>query len=546
MIIRLKRINSILMAFALCVSGFQNLTAQNAQSNSARNAQSFPIGRSESPAQWYADGARAVEQARALRARGERARNVILFVGDGMGISTVTAARILEGQMRGASGEENLLSFERLPYVALSKTYSANQQTSDSAPTMTAMITGVKTNDGFISVNQNAVRGRHETVRGNELPSALELAEARGLSTGVISTARLTHATPAACYAHSPDRDWEADANLSEAARAANFPDIARQLIEFPYGDGLEVALGGGRSRFLPRTAQDPEDTGRTGDRLDNRNLTAEWTTRRPRSAYVWNKRDFDAIDPNRTDHLLGLFERSHLEYEHDRPRDTAGEPSLSEMTSKAIDILARNRNGFFLMVEGGRIDHAHHEGNAYRALTDAVELSRAVETAMRKTDPRDTLIIVTADHSHTFVMSGYPQRGNNIFGLVREAGETNFALDALGLPYTTLGYLNGPGYAGASGDQPEGAHTFPHAGRNFRPMTGGRPDLRRVNTLDPNFMQEALVPFSYETHGGEDVAIYAGGPGAHLFHGVMEQNVIFHVIRAVLRLPEANTLRRR
>lgn len=547
---RLKRIGSILTAFALCINiGFHHAPAQNAQGGASRGAQSFPIGRTESPAQWYADGARAVEEARRLRQSGERARNVILFVGDGMGISTVTAARILEGQMRGTSGEENLLSFERLPYVALSKTYSANQQTSDSAPTMTAIITGVKTNDGFISVNQNAVNGDHASARGNELPTLLELAETRGLSTGVVSTARLTHATPASCYAHTPDRDWESDANLSDAARAANFPDIARQLIEFPYGNGLEVALGGGRSRFLPRTTPDPEDAGRTGDRLDSRNLTTEWTTRRPRSAYVWNKRDFDAIDPRRTDHLLGLFERSHLEYEHDRARDTAGEPSLSEMTSKAIDVLGRNRNGFFLMVEGGRIDHAHHEGNAYRALTDAVELSRAVQVAFSKTDPRETLIIVTADHSHSFVTTGYPQRGNNIFGLVREPGappNRPFALDALGLPYTTLMYANGPGYTGASRSQPEGAHTHPHAGQDFRAITRGRPDLRLINTLDPNYMQEAAVPFRNETHGGEDVPIYAGGPGAHLFHGVMEQNVIFHVMRAVLRLPEASTLRRR
>ena len=301
----------------------------------------------ESREQWYADGRRAAEEANRLKAQTGRAKNVILFVGDGMGISTVTAARILEGQLRGQNGEENLLSFERLPYLALSKTYSTNQQTADSAPTMTAMITGVKTQDGFISVDQDAVSNDHTSVKGNELTSFLEIAEQAGLSTGIVSTARLTHATPAACYAHTPERAWESDANLPQAAKAAGFPDIARQLIEFP-GNGLEIALGGGRSKFLPKAMPDPEDTAKTGDRMDGRNLANEWVKKGARSAYVWNKSQFDAVSTRNTDRLLGLFDPSHMEYEHDRPRDGAGEPSLSEMTSKAIDILAKNPKGYF------------------------------------------------------------------------------------------------------------------------------------------------------------------------------------------------------
>ncbi len=502
--------------------------------------------RAESRAQWYAEGRAAVERAKRLRARRGRAKNVILFVGDGMGITTLTAARILEGQMRGTSGEENQLSFERFPYVALSKTYSANQQTSDSAPTMTAIITGVKTDDGLISVDQDVVRRDHTTVRGNELPTLLQIAETAGLSTGIVSTARLTHAMPAATYAHSPERDWESDADLSPAARAANFPDIARQLIEFPYGDGLEVALGGGRSKFLPRNAQDPEYAQRTGERLDNRNLAQEWTRSRAGAAYVWNKRDFDAIDPRRTKHLLGLFEPSHLKYEHDRPQDLGGEPSLSEMTAKAIDVLAQNPRGYFLMVEGGRVDHAHHDGNAYRALTDTIELSNAVRTALAKVNLDETLVVVTADHSHTFTMAGYPARGNDILGVVRPPGKDDlptreYTRDRTGLPYTTLGYQNGPGYTGASNVQPEGVKTHPHDPEKYQGITRGRPDLTTVNTAAPNYLQESAVPLASETHGGEDVAIFADGPAAHLFHGVQEQNVIFHVMLDALNLaPQA------
>ncbi len=382
------------------------------------------VAGAQSPEEWFRNGRAAVEKSKQEKPVMGHARNVILFLGDGMGISTVTAARILEGQQRGMSGEENQLSFEKLPYVALSKTYSANQQTSDSAPTMSAIVTGIKTNDGLISVNERVARGDFRAVTVNSAKTILERAEDRGMATGVVTTTRITHATPAACYAHSPDRDWESDADQPDAANDAGFPDIARQLIEFPHGDGLEVVLGGGRLKFLPRTAHDPEYPDKTGERHDGRDLTREWQARYPKSAYVWNKAQLDALDTRQVRHLLGLFQPSHMQYEHDRGKDAAGEPSLSEMTGKALDILAQHQKGYFLMVEGGRIDHAHHAGNAYRALTDTIEFARAVKLAMERTDPRDTLIIVTADHSHTFTIAGYPRRGNPILGKVIDPGQ--------------------------------------------------------------------------------------------------------------------------
>ncbi len=257
------------------------------------------------------------------------------------------------------------------------------------------------------------------------------------MSTGVVTTARLTHATPAVNYAHISNRDWEANSSLPAGATVK---DIARQLIEFPYGNGIEVALGGGRSYFMPRPAvggNDPEYPTVAGRRTDGRDLTAEWTAKYPKSAYVWNKAQFDSIDPRRTDHLLGLFEPSHVKYEHDRATDPAGEPSLADMTRKAIEILGKNRKGFYLMVEAGRIDHAHHAGNAYRALTDTIELSEAVKVAKELTRDEDTLIIVTADHSHTLTIAGYPSRGNPILGKADSGlgliGITPLALDSLG-----------------------------------------------------------------------------------------------------------------
>ena len=223
------------------------------------------------------------------------------------------------------------------------------------------------------------------------------------------------------------------------------------------------------------------------------------------------------------------------MEYEYDRSADTGGEPSLSAMTSKAIDILSQNKKGYFLHVESGRIDHAHHAGNAYRALTDTIEFSNAIRTALEKTDSKETLIIVSADHSHVFTIAGYPKRGNPILGKVVEPGTTDFTLDLLGLPYTTLGYANGPGYTGASDSQPAGSKRHPHTPTSYVGITAGRPDLTAVDTTAPSYLQEAAVPLGSETHAGEDVAIYANGPGAYLFQGVQEQNVIFHVMREKL-----------
>ena len=174
------------------------------------------------------------------------------------------------------------------------------------------------------------------------------------------------------------------------------------------------------------------------------------------------------------------------MQFEHDRLKDK--EPSLSEMTSKSIDILSRNKKGYFLMVEAGRIDHAHHNGNAFRALTDTIELSNAVRTAVSKVDLDETLIVVTADHSHTLTIQGYPVRGNNVLGLVREVDENGnpepgYKKDRLGLPYTTLSYANGRGYPGKTKEQPEGPKECCEELSEVKGVTKGRPDLSKVDT---------------------------------------------------------------
>lgn len=507
-------------SFVTCLISFLLVLPHVAVGQSSKI--SFPVKRDESAESWRKNGGDYLKNARNRRKlKRRKAKNVILFVGDGMGISTLTAARILEGQLRGESGEENLLSFERFPYSALSRTYSTNQQTPDSAPTMSAMITGIKTSAGLISMGPKARRSDYRSGVGNEIETLVEMAEKRGRSTGVVSTARITHATPAACYAHSVNRGWENDAALKSGsleAYNAGAKDIARQLIEFEYGDGIDVALGGGRSNFLPNTLADPEYTDRKGLRIDGRDLTKEWVKRNKGNEYVWDKKGFDAIDPKKTKRLLGLFERTHMQYEYDRPKDKAGEPSLAEMTKKAIELLSKNKKGYVLVVEAGRIDHAHHNGNAFRALTDTIALSDAVRTARSMVDLKKTMMVVTADHSHSFTMGGYPARGNNILGLVRNVSpdgginkEPSLAADKK--PYTTLRYADGPGT-----------------------RKGARPDLKDSEVVDPDFKQEALVPKASETHAGEDVAIFADGVNAWMFAGSMEQSWIFYAMKDALR----------
>ncbi|TDR41155.1 alkaline phosphatase [Tahibacter aquaticus] len=494
----------------------------------------------ETAAWWFTAGAAAAHAN--VGATPPRAKNVIVFLGDGMSIPTIAAAHILLGQRQGKDGESARLSFETLPYTALSRTYETDSQTPDSAGTMTAIMSGVKTKAGFIGVGQGADRADCASSKGDELLSGLELAELAGLSTGAVTTTKITHATPAATYGHLPERNWEGDVDVANSPKGGDCLDFARQLVEQPFGNGLEVALGGGRENFMLPTQRDPEEPGRPGKRLDQHDLIAQWSAR-PGASYVWNKEQFDKVDIGATTHLLGLFERSHMRFDHDRlnppeekGRVAADEPSLAEMTRTALKILKKNPKGYFLMVEGGRIDHGHHAGNAYRALTDTIAFSDAIQAAMDDTDAADTLIVVTSDHSHTMYFSGYPQRGNPILGLVHggsdfeDSGEA-LALDQLGLPYTTLGYANGPGYTGPSDSQPQGPKTYPHYYKKLQGPSTARPDLRKVDTQAPDYMQESVVPFMSESHGGEDVAIFARGPGAQAFHGELEQNVIFHII---------------
>ncbi len=469
------------------------------------------------------------------RGGGRRARNVIFFIGDGMGVSTVTATRVY------SVGVDGQLVIDQFPHTALSRTYSADSITPDSAPTMTAMMTGINTNQSVIGFGErteaNDFNGDGD---GKASWTLLELAKRRGMKVGAVSTAQITHATPAATYAHINQRNDENGIALQALPGDATYN--AR------LGDGLDVLMGGGRRFFLPNTVFDEE--GVRGARPDGRDLRAEFKAAGYK--YVWNRTGFNNV--NRLP-VLGLFESGHMEYEHDRPTDLGGEPSLKEMTVKAIKLLEagtrRGRDGYFLHVESGRIDHAHHAGNAYRALADTQELDEAIGAAVQMVDLRDTLIIVSADHSHVFNIAGYPLRplqelpykvnsfdpgyetsataGNGILDIVwdldQNTGHVSASPDRNGVPYTTLGYHNGPGYRGAPRVDPR-TDIF----KGFGGVTPNGPE-------HPAYFQEAAVPMGSETHSGEDVTIYAVGPGADLVHGTVKNTHIFKVMKKALGL---------
>ena len=469
------------------------------------------------------------------RSGGRKARNVIFFIGDGMGVSTVTAGRVF------SVGVNGQLVLDQFPRTALSRTYSADSITPDSAPTMTAMMTGVNTNQSVIGYDESTEANDFNSDGDGRAPwTLLELAKKDGMRVGAVSTATITHATPAATYSHINQRNNEGDIALQALPTDATYN---RRL-----GRGLDILMGGGRRFFLSNTVLDEE--GVRGGRADGRDLRAEF--KNAGYNYVWNKTGFDAI---KSLPVLGLFESSHMEFEYDRPSDLGGEPSLKDMTVKAIQLMEaatkRGSNGYFLHVEGGRIDHAHHAGNAYRALTDMQELDEAIGAAAQIVDLRDTLIIVSADHSHVFNIAGYPLRplnelpypirshdpgyensasaGHGILDVVWDIDQTTghvfAAPDRNGVPYTVLGYHNGPGYRGATRIDPR------------LDLFAGLGGVVPNGPGHPAYFQEAAVPLGSETHAGEDVTIYAIGPGSELVAGTVKNTHIFQVMKKALGL---------
>jgi alkaline phosphatase len=385
------------------------------------------------------------------------AQNVILLIGDGMGHSQVTAARMEKASWNLTEYASTDLFMDKMDYCGYVTTYSSNSFVTDSAPAATAMATGQKTDNGVISQDSTATT---KVMDGKNLTTILELAEEKGLSTGLVTTTRITHATPAAFYAHVNDRDNEAE--------------IANQLIQ----SGVEVALGGGLSYFVDKNETDP--LGGNGRRADDRNLIEE--AEALGYTFVYNGTAFRNLNATETEKLLGLFDSSHMLYEKERLSMTDREPSLAEMTEMAIAILSGNSKGFFLMVEGGRIDHAGHERSLRDITMDTLAFDEAVKAALDfALMSNDTLVIVTADHE--------------CGGLVL---------------------------------QPENLDSYEGGGVN--PIFGSG----TTKTVGPRY--DFITEMEEATHTAVDVPIMASGPGAEsVSRGRLDNTQIFNIMRESL-----------
>ena len=462
---------------------------------------------------WYKAGQAELKAKLARKPITNTAKNVILFLADGNGVAAEYATRIFQGQQNGGYGDENIMAKEAMPYLALAKTYNTNAQTPDSAGTAVAFLSGIKTKIGVLGVDASARRGKCEDVAAASIPSIGDLAASMGKSVGIISSARLTHATPAALYANAADRNFANDSKLPDGCTV---PDVAAQLLGDMQNGMIDIALGGGRRNFIPEEFTDQE--GKSGKRTDGRNMINEAES--AGAQYAWDDASFSSLKLDHSSPILGLFASSHMMYEHDR----TGEPSIDEMTQAAIKYLSNIMEVYFLLVEGGRVDHALHAGNAFRALVDGVAFDDAIGSALEMTDPNDTLIVVTADHSHAMQFNGYCGRGSPIQGLCHKIDKNGekyldeLELAADGKPYTAIGFLNGKGSIVT--EQADGTYF------------GTRPTVTQEIAMDPDYIQQAMLPRKSETHAPEDVAIYAEGPWAHLFDGTVEQNYIYHVMR--------------
>lgn len=482
--------------------------------------------------QWYLDGQATLSDKLATVANTNTAKNVILVVSDGNGVGANYAARVWRGQQEGGYGDDYVMAYEKFPHLALAKTYTVNAMTPDSAGTMTAMMTGIKTDQGLIGVDETILRGSCLEEGVGQVTSFASMAKALGKKVAIVSTARLTHATPAAVYAHSSDRDFEDDTALPADCTQ---PDIAQQLITKMLSGDVDVALGGGRRHFIDHATIDEE--GQAGQRGDGQNLIAR--ARRHGVQYVWDPATLAAVDYSQP--ILGLFASSHMEYEADRTSD----PALKTMTQAAVRAVEKHPAGYFLMIEAGRVDHALHGGNLARAVQEQNALESAVVWLVEHVNLAETLLIVTADHEHSIAFNGYCGRGSNILGFcmqinkqaIKHTDEPLLGKD--GKPYEVVSFTNGA--SSILQEVPEEEWYLDITNQDIQHALAWS-GTRKTHQLAEDFhadhdhRQEALIPLHAETHSGEDVAIYSIGPWSHLLNGTLEQNVIFHVMQHAVR----------
>ncbi|USD67184.1 alkaline phosphatase [Vibrio sp. SCSIO 43136] len=317
-------------------------------------------------------------------------KNVIYLIGDGM----ATAHRqVAEYYLQEKHSDKSLrLAMNSLPIAGINTTHSADSLVTDSAASGTSLASGVKTNNGMIGMLPD----------GTKVSTLLEGAQAQGKSTGLVTTTRLTHATPAAFVAKNVSRDNENE--IADDYATANVTYVA----------------GGGYRHFV---------AGKDSKRTDGRDLVASMEKDDYRT-FVGTEsvNSFRGYTPKAGDKVFAAFTKSHTPYELDRMKDDAT-PSLAEMTEKGIELLSKNKDGFFMMIEGGRIDHAAHANDIAGTVYDTLAFDQAVQKALDfyHKNPNDTLVIVAGDHETGGMGMGF---GKNYFISLDQISNTKESIE--------------------------------------------------------------------------------------------------------------------
>jgi alkaline phosphatase len=523
-----------------------------------------------------------------LLAGGQKVKNIIIMLGDGMGAAQRTAARIVAGGY--AQGKViTPLAMDTFPVTGMVKTASLNSVVTDSAPGMTGYVSGNKNNNNEEGVFPDDTLDAFDNPRIEYLSEYLHRTQGKAL--GIVTTADVFDATPAGNAVHSSNRGAGTG--------------IVDQFLDDRGNTGLAVLMGGGRKWFLPSSVPGSARSDRldyafsttdahTADisrrwkaapgQLDkDRDLVADF--QRAGFSYAADKSMLDKLDATKTDRLLGLFAHSNMNVALDKmdgrrnkARGISGrvvddygfpdQPMLDEMTAKALGVLQRKKNGFLLMVEGASIDKQAHNMDTERWILDTIEFDRTVRLVQEFARKRgDTLVIVTADHecSGAALIGGSRVTDVRLQELVREGGASNirdkvvgiyeqagfpkYRLAADGYPETTdIDYRLLVGY-GANADRHEDWRT------NDRPLQDSQqPFVKReplaaypanpmARDIDGKFMVMGQVPGESAVHTATDIPLSALGPGAWSFTGVQDNtDVFFKLAQAAygVVLPEA------
>jgi alkaline phosphatase len=464
------------------------------------------------------------------------AKNVILFIGDGFSIGHRTAARILTQPTEGGK-YTGQLAVDDMPYMALISTQGTDSIITDSANSAHAYTTGHKSCVNALGVYCSRAAN---TLDHPKVETITELAKKRGLAVGVVTNSEIEDATPASMVAHT--------------RRRSDYNDI----VDMFYASGIDVMMGGGSPNFLPKS----NGASKRKDEVDyiERFKSAGYTL-------ATTKTEMLAAADNATTHkLLGLYNTGNVDGALDLKFLKKGsvakfpdQPDVPETMNAALKILSRNKKGFVLMVESARIDKYSHSLDAERAIYDTIMLDQAVKQAQQwsKAHGNNTLILVTADHSHVVGVIGTvddnaagPETRNKL-GVYAEAGFPNYpAPNAEGYPdkvdvsrRVKLAFGSFPDHYDSYAPHMDGE--FVPAIRNSEGVMVANEkynvagaELRRGNL--PNKGKEAS---NSGVHSGDDVVLTAMGPGAQRVHGHLDNSEVFRIMAQALALaPEVGS----